>query len=97
MSCALSPNAKVWTKWHQERVINNHMGPEFSRNTQNMRYINLVKEIVQDVHQTKLIEWAKHISEQHKKVSRWKKQVLELPCLIKREQDHAVLKADVNC
>ena len=35
----------------------------------NMRYINLIKNFVEESHQAKLIEWARSISEPNKKVS----------------------------
>lgn len=49
MSCKLSPGAPVWTKWHQERANNNHMGQDL-RNAQNKRYVQLIKDIVEDQH-----------------------------------------------
>lgn len=66
MSNTLSPNPKVWTKWHQERVQNHEMDRDVS-NLPNQRYIQIIKDTMDQQYQPKLIEWAMTIGENHKK------------------------------
>ena len=49
LSNELSPSAKVWTKWHEERVMGNHMDKDLS-SAPNQRYIQIMKEITLPVH-----------------------------------------------
>ena len=46
MAPSLSPTAKVWTKWHQERALNDEMERDL-RNAPNQRYLQIVREIVE--------------------------------------------------
>ena len=45
METQLSPEGKIWTRWHQERFLNNtHEKP--LANAPNKRYIAIIKEII---------------------------------------------------
>lgn len=65
-STQLNPKASVWTKWHQERVVNDEMSRDFG-GFKNQRYLMIVKEIVEPRFQAKLLDWVTRINEQHKK------------------------------
>lgn len=70
MATTLSPKAKLWTKWHQERANNNEMERDTS-NDRNQRYMEIVREVVDRQFQPKLLEWAltSTLGENSKKVS----------------------------
>ena len=68
MATTLSPKAHVWTRWHAERALNNEMERDTS-GSRNERYLNIIREIVLDLYQPKLLDWAFSMSEQNKKVS----------------------------
>ena len=68
MATTLSPKAQVWTRWHAERALNNEMERDTS-GSRNERYLNIIREIVLDLYQPKLLDWAFSMSEQNKKVS----------------------------
>lgn len=68
MGVTLSSNPDVWTKWHEQRVFNADMDRVLTTsNTPNLKYINIVRELVEVRFQPKLMDWATRISEQHKK------------------------------
>jgi len=56
MSTTLSPQAKVWTRWHEDRALNNEMDKSLDR-CNNHHYIQIIKDIVEPQFQPKLINW----------------------------------------
>jgi len=69
MATTLSPDTKVWTRWHQERVLNNEMDRS-PVGIKNARYEGIIREIIDPQFQPKLLDWVSSISENHKKVSK---------------------------
>ena len=70
MQTNLSPQAQVWTRWHQERVNNNEMDRDTSA-SRNSNYAAIIKEIILPQFQPKLLEWvvSTTLSDPNKKVS----------------------------
>lgn len=95
MDSKLPSNPDVWTKWHEQRAGTTEMDRDLS-NAPNLKYIRIVKEIVQDQYVPRLIEWATKINEEHKKGLHVIKTVVDLRGLKRFKKPQAMSDLSSN-